>query len=467
MLMTLSTTFQPATDLGYVLRKNPSNPEPKSFDLAFGRAHLVWPLADAAHVTVALLVDVDPVALVRGRKESPAGGPLAMYVNDRPYVASSFMSVALGRAFGSALNGRAKERPELVETPMPLEIRIEVVASRGGPGLIERLFEPLGYQVDAERLPRDETVPAWGESALYRLRLAGTTTVQRALQHLYVLLPVLDDDKHYWVGGAEVDKLVAKGEAWLAEHPAKDLIAERYLKHFKGLTRAALRRLEIDEEAAPDAEPDKEEALERPIRLNTLRMARVAELLAASGAKRVLDLGCGEGKLLRRLLKNPQFEEVVGVDVSSRALNVAERKLDRPRTPLDWAKRLRLLHGSLTYRDPRLDGFDAAALVEVVEHVDPERLDALARAIFGGARPRLVVVTTPNVEYNAHFGLPEGKLRHPDHRFEWTRAEFEAWAQGVADAHGYRVSFEAIGEVRSEAPELGAPTQVGVFEWKP
>lgn len=461
MLLTLATTHSPATDLGFLLRKNPARAQ--TFSLSFGAAHVVWPEATPSRAEAALLVDLDPVALVRGRAGSPRGGPLSAYVNDRPYVASSFLSVALGKVFRSALNGSAPERPELVDTPIPLELRVDVVASRGGGGLLQRLFEPLGWAVGAERLPRDPDFPEWGASALHRLHLSGTATVQRALQHLYVLLPVLDDDKHYWVGPDEVEKLLAKAGDWLAEHPERQLVAERYLRHRRSLAAAALRRLDVlDDDDGDGGVPGGAEAeLERPLRLNDVRLDRVVQILVDQGVRRVVDLGCGEGKLLARLLKVPQLQEVVGVDVSARALDTAERRLDGPRAPLNWQQRLTLLHGSATYRDHRLDGYDAIVAVEVIEHIDEGRLDAFVASVFGGSRPPLVILTTPNAEHNVRFeGLAAGRMRHPDHRFEWTRAELEAWANQVAEAHGYSVSFEGVGP---DDDEVGPPTQLALF----
>ncbi|MBX2796909.1 MAG: 3' terminal RNA ribose 2'-O-methyltransferase Hen1 [Myxococcales bacterium] len=458
MLVTLTTTHRPATDLGYLLRKNPARAQ--SFSLTFGEAHVIWPEATDERATMALLVELDPVALVRGKVGSPSGGPLAMYVNDRPYTASSFLSVALGKVLRSALNGSAPERPELVSTPLPLQIEVAAVRSRGGPALLSRLFEPLGYAVQIEPLPTDDE--PWEQGALFRLRLQGEQTVQHALQHLYVLLPVLDDDKHYWVGPAEVDKLMDKAGDWLGEHPESRLVAKRYLKHRGGLTRQALTQLGvIDDDDAPQRGGEREAEMERPLKLNDVRMARVAEVLERSGATRVVDLGCGEGKLVRRLLSRRQFTEIVGADVSAVSLDRAERRVTGDGGPSDAPERVRWLHSSATYRDPRLDGYDAIAMVEVIEHIDAERLQAVVHNVLAGARPRLWVITTPNAEYNVRFeSLPAGRFRHADHRFEWTRAEFEAWATAAAQAHGYSVTFESIGP-SDEA--VGAPTQMALL----
>ncbi|MCI0462401.1 MAG: 3' terminal RNA ribose 2'-O-methyltransferase Hen1 [Gemmataceae bacterium] len=464
MLLTVSTTHRPATDLGYLLHKNPARVQ--SFDLSFGRAHVFYPEAGEDLCTAALLLDVDPVGLVRGRR-GPAGEGQALeqYVNDRPYVASSFLSVALAQVFGSALAGRSKDRPELAETPLPLKARLAVLPCRGGEPFLRRLFEPLGHAVTATRHPLDETFPDWGESTYFAVELEGHCRLRDLLAHLYVLVPVLDDDKHYWVEGAEVEKLLRHGEGWLAAHPEREVIARRYLKHQSRLARAALTRLAEEDDPDPDASAQaragEEDALEERLSLNEQRLGAVAAALRASGARRILDLGCGEGKLLRELLQDRAVEQVVGVDVSCRALEIAADRLHLDRLPDKQRQRVQLLQGALTYRDRRLAGFDAAAVVEVIEHLDPPRLTAFERALFGFARPGTVVVTTPNVEYNVKFEtLPAGKLRHRDHRFEWTRAEFQAWAKGAAERFGYEVRFLPVGP---EDSVVGPATQMGVF----
>ena len=205
----------------------------------------------------------------------------------------------------------------------------------------------------------------------------------------------------------------------------------------------------MQEEQPSEAEGDEqrpadraEEVLEKPLSLNEQRIGAVLAALRASGAKRVLDLGCGEGKLLRELLKDKQFEEIVGMDVSIRTLETARDRLKLDRLPERQAARIKLIHGSLIYRDRRLEGFDAAAVVEVVEHLDPPRLSAFERVLFEFARPGTVVLTTPNREYNVTWeNVGAEKLRHPDHRFEWTRHEFRDWAEGVAGRYGYAVRF--------------------------
>lgn len=458
MLLTLRTTHVPATDLGFLLHKHPDRVQ--TFELPFGAAHVFYPEATETACTAALLLDVDPVGLVRG-----AGGTIDQYVNDRPYVASSFLAVAIARVLGTALGGRCERRPELAASPLPLEARIAALPCRGGEGLLRRLFEPLGYTVHADPHPLDPAFPAWGMSRYFTVTLRASCTLSDLLSHLYVLVPVLDDDKHYWVGDPEVEKLVRHGEGWLGAHPERETIARRYLRHQRGLMREAMARLATEGESQPEETArirDAEEAtLERPLRLHDQRLDLVAEVLHESGARRVVDLGCGDGKLLKRLLADPQFTEIVGMDVDSRSLAIARERLDLDRLPPRQRERLQLLHGSLLYRDRRLAGYDAAAVVEVVEHLDPPRLAAFERAVFEFARPGTVVLTTPNREYNVRWpALPAGRFRHRDHRFEWTRGEFRVWAVAVAAQFGYNVRFLPVGE---EDPEVGAPTQMGIF----
>ena len=465
MLLTISTTHTPATDLGYLLHKNPARSQ--SFELSFGRAHVVYPEASPERCTAALVLDVDPVGLVRGRRGPEGdGGLLAQYVNDRPYVASSFLSVAIAQVFGSALNGRCKERPDLTATPIPLVARLAVVPCGGGEELLRRLFEPVGWRVSVESHALDASVPEWGNSRYSTVTLTGTRRLAELLAHLYVLIPTLDDEKHYWVGDDEVEKLLRHGGDWLAAHPERELIAHRYLKHRRSLAREAIARLISEEESAdPDRESmmleAQEGSLEQPLSLNEQRLATVLGVLRASRAASVLDLGCGEGRLLRTLLDDRQFARIVGMDVSIRSLEMAADRLKLDRMPPTQRARISLVHGSLMYRDERLAGFDAAAVVEVIEHLDPPRLAAFERVAFEFARPGTLVITTPNAEYNTQWpSLPAGKYRHRDHRFEWTRAQFREWSTTVSERFGYMVRFAPVGPV---SDVVGPPTQMAIF----
>jgi 3' terminal RNA ribose 2'-O-methyltransferase Hen1 len=468
VLLTISTTHRPATDLGFLLHKHPERVQ--AFTLPFGVARVFYPEATEERCTAALLLEVDPVGLVR-RGKGGGGFALAQYVNDRPYVASSFFSVALLQVFKSAASGRCADREELAATPIPLEAHLPVVPARGGEAVVRRIFEPLGYAVAVEEVPG-------AEGRHLALTLTATIRLADLLNHLYVLLPVLDNDKHYWIDDSEVDKLLRRGEGWLPTHPDRDLIVRRALKRQAALVHPALARLELEagvEEEADDAgDGDAADgrtsvgdgagadgAGEERVSLRDQRLGAVEAVLKSSGARRVLDLGCGPGALLRRLVKDPNYTHVTGADVSIRALETAARRLKLDTLHDAQRERITLLHSPLTYRDKRFAGYDAAVLVEVIEHLDPPRLRALEQNVFGHAKPPTVVVTTPNAEYNTMWEtLPAGDLRHPDHRFEWTRAEFAAWSDGVAERHGYAVRHLPIGP---EDATVGAPTQMAVF----
>ncbi|OON69354.1 3' terminal RNA ribose 2'-O-methyltransferase Hen1 [Hymenobacter sp. CRA2] len=478
MLLTITTTHQPATDLGYLLHKNPARLQ--TLDVAAGQAYIFYPEATAERCTVALLLDIDPIGLVRNHR-GPAGEGFALeqYVNDRPYVASSFLSTVLAKAFNTAMNGTCKDHPELPETLLPLEATVAVVPAAGAEQL-RRLFEPLGYDVESEAHVLDPTVRAWGDSRYFTLRLRHPALRLRdLLSHLYVLIPVLDRcDKHHWINQAEAEKLLLRGAAWLPQHPEREFITRRYLRNLAQYVNPTLERLLGGEEArsddAPLAASDELTNTDAPTAaapnhpaekkqgLHDLRLDEVAAEIQRLGAKRVLDLGCGEGKLVRRLLKLPHVEHILAMDVSWQELQRAQERLHVAEMPPRQRERLTLTQGSLLYHDPRLAGYDAAAVVEVIEHLDESRLAAFEQVVFARARPGAVLVTTPNADYNQRYGaLSAGEFRHADHRFEWTQAQFAEWADGVAERHGYRVRVAPLGPVDAE---VGAPSQIAVFQ---
>ena len=466
MLLTITTTHQPATDLGYLLHKHPDKCQ--SFTLNFGQAYVFYPESSPEKSTVALLLDINPIELVRGKTTSERRDrTLAHYVNDRPYAASSFMSVAISNVFGTALSGRCKTHPQLVTQAIPLVAKLPVLPCRGGESLLRQLFEPLGYQVIAESLPLGD-IFSEESSSYFSVTLQQTITLSELLSHLYVLIPVLDDDKHYWVGEAEIEKLLNHGEGWLNNHPAKEKITRRYLKRRKKLARIALSQLaeedNLDIEESDRLQAEEETAIEKPISLNQQRLETVSQIIKEYQVKRVIDLGCGEGKLLRYLLKNKSLEKITGVDVVYSILEIAKSRLKLDRLPFHQKDKIELIQGSLIYRDQRFQGYDAATVIEVIEHLDCDRLATLERVLFEFAKPKLVIVTTPNIEYNVRFkSLPSGKLRHRDHRFEWTRQEFQIWANQVAERFSYQVKFQGIGDVDQE---VGTPTQMAIFQYK-
>ncbi|MGD1898485.1 MAG: 3' terminal RNA ribose 2'-O-methyltransferase Hen1 [Phormidesmis sp.] len=469
MLLTIATTHQPATELGYLLHKHPERCQ--TFPMGFGEAHVFYPEASHERCAATLLLDVDSVGLVRGKSSHRSRGrtherTFDQYVNDRPYVASSFLSVTLAKVFGTALSGRCKSHPELANTAIPLEVSIPVLPCRGGEDFLRSLFEPLGYSVTSQTSPLDDTFPDWGNSQYLNITLSNTIRLSELLSHLYVLIPVLDEDKHYWFGEDEIEKLLRHGEGWLKAHPAREPITRRYLKRKREMAETALAQLmegeDPDAAAEAAAEGWQKLAAKKPVSLNQQRMALVADVLVQAGAKRVIDLGCGEGSLIKELLQNRSFEKITGMDVSYRELEKAKRRLKYELGPMQQQHRVDLIQGSLIYKDDRLRGYDAATVIEVIEHMDLDRLAAFERVLFEFAQPPVVIVTTPNAEFNICFpALQPGSLRHQDHRFEWSRQAFQDWAKGVCDRTGYTVTFQGIGY---NHPDFGTPTQLGLFK---
>ncbi|WP_315449785.1 3' terminal RNA ribose 2'-O-methyltransferase Hen1 [uncultured Treponema sp.] len=480
MLLTITAEGENAAALSFLLHKHPDKLQ--QVELSVGTASIFYPECGKEKVTAALLLDIDPIGMVRNAKNF-AGKDflLGQYVNDRPYVASSFMSSAISKAFSSAMNGSCKEHPEFIDMPLALTAKISVLpAPRGGELLIKRLFEPLGYTVEAERHLLDTQFSEWGYGKYFTLTLKNTLPLKDLLSHLYVLIPVLDTEKHYFITQNEVEKLLQKGKGWLEQHPEREIIVSRYLINLKSLVRSAFEVLQAAEDGIiPDTDDETEQDELRKIeataaahtqlqkvkkeRLHDIRLRLVAEKLKQSGAASVIDLGCGDGKLLRLLLKEKQFTRIAGTDVSYSELEKSQDKLHWEEMPEKQRERLSLFQSSLTYRDKRFSGFDAAAVVEVIEHLDPNRLPALEKSLFTYAKPQIIVLTTPNREYNVRYeNLSAGKVRHSDHRFEWTRSEFEAWAERVARENNYTVAFFPVGE---EEENIGAPSQMAVFTY--
>ncbi len=507
MLLTITAEGENAQALSFLLHKHPDKLQ--TAELSVGKTHVFYPEYENGKVTAALLLEIDPIGMVRNAKNF-AGKDflLGQYVNDRPYVASSFMSTAISKAFSSAMNGSCKERPEYVDMPLSLTAKLSVLpAPRGGEILIKRLFEPLGYTVEAERHLLDTHFPAWGYGKYFTLTLKNTLLLKELLTHLYVLIPVLDNEKHYFITKDEVAKLMQKGKGWIEQHPEREIIVSRYLINLKSLVRSAFEVLQAAEEGidtteegiAPKATEEQKSIdapemtnaaadtgttdtgslhntadgavgdgtvppqKEKKERLHDIRLKLVAEKLELSGAASVIDLGCGDGKLLRLLLKEKQFTRIAGVDVSYAELAKCKDRLHWEEMPDKQRERLSLFQSSLTYRDKRFSGFDAAAVVEVIEHLEVNRLSALEKSLFTYAKPRIIVLTTPNSEYNVRYEhLSAGTVRHSDHRFEWTRKEFETWAARVAHENHYTVAFFPVGE---EEENIGAPSQMAVFTY--
>lgn len=462
MLLTIKQSGPGSEDLGWLLHKHPDKAQ--EFPLSFGKAHVFFTESAPEATEAAMLLDIDPVDIVRSNRQfASAGHPLSQYVNDRPYVASSLLCVAMREVFGTAMAGNCKNRPEAVATVRDLQVGLTSLPCDEGEDLIRRIFEPLGYRLTCTNGPLDPQFPEWGPSPYFNVQLQASLPLQRLLAHLYVLIPVLDDDKHYWIGNDEVDKLLRHGEGWLDTHPEKELIMRRYLGHHRHLYSMSINQL--SETRDPGAQYDEAEAaeakVEQPIRLNDLRLEAVHKALKRSGARSVIDLGCGEGKLMARLAPDPQFQRIAGIDVAIKPLQLASRRLNEAGFSAAEIQKLLIFPSSFLYRDERLNGYDAAVLMEVIEHQESHRLRTMTLSVFKYMRPSTCVITTPNAEYNVRFPtLPAGQFRHPDHRFEWNRNQFQDWANSIAQEFEYVVRFVPIGD---SAPELGPPTQMAVF----
>lgn len=462
MLLTISYTGKDTTKLGYLLYKNPARPQ--CFTLNYGKAYVFYPEVSDEKTTAALLLDIDPIDLAKSRSDKNGFGELFEYVNDRPYVCSSFMSTAITKVFGTAMTGRADDHQELSDSKLDLEAKLTALPCRTDPARLREVFEPLGYEVRFEVLAAEETFGISEENVYVDLLLRGKVRLRDLLRHLYVLIPVFDNQKHYWVGEDEVDKLLRAAQDWLFLHPKKAYITGRYLNRKPSLISKAFERLSENlspAEEAADRNRVEEESVpgEKPA-LKTLRLGAVLGVLKDCGAQSVIDIGCGEGHLLSLLVKERQFTKIAGTDVSHVALKRAHRRLHLDRAGDALLSRLQLFQGSLTYKDERFEGYDAACVIEVIEHLDMPRLSAFERVLFEAARPKLVILTTPNREYNANYEMPDSALRHTDHRFEWSREEFRSWAKETAEKYNYQIQFSEIGEPDEVH---GSPTQMGVF----
>ncbi|MDR1887920.1 MAG: 3' terminal RNA ribose 2'-O-methyltransferase Hen1 [Zoogloeaceae bacterium] len=462
MLLTITHTGENTPDIGFLFHKNPARPQ--VFELNYGMAFVFYPEVSAEKTTIALLLEINPIDLVRGKEGAvnKDGNGLFDYVNDRPYVSSSFMSVAIAKVFGTAMSGRGDEFQNLADARLDLSATLVMLPCKSETSMLNRVFEPLGYEVAFESFVADEQFPAWGESRYVNLTLRGKVRLADLLHHLYVLIPVFDRKKHYWIGKEEIEKLLRHSEEWLKDHPEKQFIARRYLARSRALANRALERLRAtDEEEDSEAKAKAPENIrEEHLSLNRQRLGSVLAQIRACGAQSVIDIGCGEGSLLSLLLKEPALQKIAGVDVAWSALEKARDKLHYERLSDGQKQKLSIFQGSLTYKDRRFEGYDAATVVEVIEHLDLPRLSAFERVLFEFARPRHVILTTPNREYNDNYqNLGEG-LRHSDHRFEWTREEFRNWARGVGEKFRYAVQFSEIGALDEK---LGAPTQMACF----
>ena len=461
--LTITTTYSPATDLGYLLHKHPDKVQ--SFNISGGKAMVFYPEATEEICTATLLIEINNIDLVRVMRIPVDYSLLKHYVNDRPYVASSFMSSAISKVYGTAMNGNCKAKPELTAIEMPLQCKLSPINVKGGEEFIRRMFEPLGYDLNIHRLPIDSLSPELGNSDYYSIALKNNILLKHLLSQLYILIPVFDRQRHYWISKQNVDVLLEKGSDWLPTHPEVKVITKYYLKHIRTLTQMALDRLLADENQDSNDEQSPDPIISNVTEnLNRQRYKTVMETLKELGGRRILDLGCGAGMLIELLLRDSQFSKIIGMDASYRSLQRAKARLYMDEMSPKMKARIDFIHGSLLYRDERLKGFDIAVIIEVIEHIDPDRLIDFEKVVFKFARPTYVILTTPNSEYNQVYGINNpSKYRHPDHRFEWSRDQFSSWVERIGSEYDYSATLQSIGDVHSE---FGSPTQMAVFKRK-
>lgn len=463
MLINITVTGENAKALSYILWKNPDH----IFDREFSSGHVVVFFSEYSNqkATASLLVLVDSVGMVR----SEWGRISSSYVDHRPYAASSIASVALKEAYSSAFAGKSEtaEIDAVIKQKLPVEIELSSVWVKGGVQSIHDFFEPLGYAVNAEKLLYESK---WlkSDSCVFNVTLTGMQTILDLLRHLYVLLPALDNKKHYFVNENEIVKLLSHGEGWLETHPYKERIVSRYLIHRHNLIEEALEQLaeEVQDEETEENAAGAEEAMERPIRLQEERLQTALAVMRTldPAPLKIGDIGCGSGDFIRLIENDRAFSEVIGMDVSSKVLQIAEKRLHLDRRNAWQSPKISLIHGSLAYKDSRLKGLDAVLMFEVIEHIDAIKLPVVEYNIFEFLTPGYVMVSTPNKEYNQLFpSLEKNALRHRDHRFEWTRDEFRQWAGAVTAKYPYEVDFFQVGP---RDDNLGAPTQMAVFRKK-
>lgn len=454
MQLAIKATGEGAKMLSFLLSKNPQNLYDR-MEKGY-RVRLTYTVFSDSEVEALIFVTPDPVELV---KNSPDTYEITQYINDREFVVSSIFCSNTRSALGTALNGRPKEEYlDWAKHAFQLTIGFGPVATDLPDAAIKNLFEPLGYQTEIERGRADYNFQFKERSSARFINLQSKVTLQNALQHLFVLIPVLDDYRHYFIDEREIEKLERYGEGWLADHPLKELIIKRTLRFRELIDQMVLNshQTELINEAVT---PEPNISSQPVVRLNKLRYQRLVKIIEDLAAREsIVDFGAGEGKLSVRLGFIPGVKEILAVEPTEkeqlRALkrfSEASRKDDFIAPTPVW--------GSLFYYDEQLCGKDVMILSEVIEHIDESRLPRVMDTILGSYKPQVLLITTPNAEYNPVYQMEEG-IRHKDHRFEWSRAEFAEWTYCLARNYAYEVQIDGIGE---EAEGYGHPSQLAIL----
>ncbi|WP_338707925.1 3' terminal RNA ribose 2'-O-methyltransferase Hen1 [Paenibacillus amylolyticus] len=531
MHLILKASGADAGIVSHLLAKNPLNIYDR-VDKGV-RVRMVYTAATENETEVLIHAEPDPVDLVRG---TPDGYDITQYINDREFVTSSLFCSYIRGALGTALNGKPKEDyVQWVGNAFELELTFGPVASDLPDRVVEELFSPLGYAVSVERGELSYSFDLKNKSTVRHIILRGRNTVQHALRQLFLLIPVLDNYKHYFISEDEIDKIKRYGEGWLDAHPLKELIVKRTLRFAElirqyerqeGALSASLgqergighiseaiiqekkagHREEGEKEylgsesdsdemqlnadsrgpgECTDADVDTEiedgnakiadvdtgtaggdggqsEQSEPPVRLNELRYRAITDVVATLPVKRlIVDMGAGEGKLSARLAYIPGVEAILAVEPSGQSRLRAMERFAKLEGRSGVVAMPEPIIGSLFYFDEQMQNQDVMILCEVVEHIEEYRLNGIMDTIMNDYQPEVLLVTTPNKEYNEVYAMEQESFRHHDHRFEWTRAELASRCEEWTQDGNYGYEIKGIGE---HVEGYGQPTQLVIFE---
>ena len=471
MHLILKASGEGADIVSHLLSKNPNNVYDRT-DKGV-RVRMVYTTATERETEVLMHAEPDPVDLVRG---TPDGYDITQYINDREFVTSSLFCSYIRSALGTALNGKPKEAyARWVGHPFDMELSFGPVASDLPDRAIEELFSPLGYAVTLERDELTYTFDLKKKSTVRRIILRGQVTVQNALRQLFLLIPVLDNYKHYFISEDEIDKIKRYGEGWLDSHPLKEMIIKRTLRFAElirqyerqeGALSAPAEAVNAEEdnvstEGKGDGIDDPSLQEDPPVRLNELRYRAITDVVAGLPLKRrIVDMGAGEGKLSARLAYIPGVESILAVEPSGQSRLRAMERFAKLEERSGIAAMPEPIIGSLFYFDEQLQNQDVMILCEVIEHIDAYRLNGIMDTIMNEYQPEVLLVTTPNKEYNQVYAMERESFRHHDHRFEWTRAELAAQCEMWTKQAEYTFEIRGIGEY---AEGFGQPTQLVIF----
>lgn len=446
MQLTIRATGDNVKAISYLVSKNPENLYERN-----QKGHLVRmfysKFADK-ELEMTVFVTPDPLELMQNKSNS---FDITHYINDREFAVSSIFCSFIRSALGTALNGQPKEEyAQWVGHEFPFVLELGPVASTLSDQQLKDLFEPMGYQVDIERPEIHYSFQLKESSTVRTLTLTGYQTLQNSLRHLFVLIPVIDNYKHYFIDEKEIEKLERYGDGWLEEHPMREMIYRQALR-FKEIYSLV---------ESPNTEEKPEEPV-RKVRLNEMRYEKIVETAKLLKPNSIVDFGSGEGKLAVQLGFINGVQEVLAVEPSQAATLKAVKRFEKVKDRSSFIEPT-TLWGSLFYYDERLKGKDLIILCEVIEHIDAQRLPKAFDTILNLYAPESLIITTPNQEYNEIYDM-EDHFRHDDHRFEWTRQEFQEWCKARNHLDLYELEFSGIGE---ENLNQGFPTQMCVFKRK-